>query len=186
MSDKSSRDGLSDIEIAWQHDDVANGHVARSRQHEQNCVGDLPGLDQRPGRDRLFEVLLGPVGDQRRDHRTRRDRAYANPVLQNLTTHRLDKAGHRPLRGGIDGLPGNRKMPGDGTGHDDVAVAPLDHVRQNVVHVLDDDVDIEIEHPVNHGGVSVDEISADVRAGVRVQNVDRMSQTLHWHMADAL
>ena len=58
------------------------------------------------------------------------------------------------------------------TRDDDVARAPLHHVRQNVVHVLHHDIDVEVEHPVDGARVGVDEVAADVKPRIGVQDVE--------------
>ncbi len=58
------------------------------------------------------------------------------------------------------------------TGDDDVARPALDHVRQHVVHILHHDVDIQVQHPVNGPGVGIDQIAADIRTCVCMQDVE--------------
>ena len=72
----------------------------------------------------------------------------------------------------IDRLPRRRKVSSQGTGHDNVAHPSSNHVWQDVVNVLHHNVDVEIQHPVNCCRVGVDQIAADVSAGIGMQDVD--------------
>ena len=60
-----------DVEIRRQDDHVPNGHMARAGQHEQNGISDFTRLDQAAAFFGLLEVLLGPIGKERADHRPR-------------------------------------------------------------------------------------------------------------------
>jgi hypothetical protein len=125
-----------EIEIRGQHDDVANCHAARPRQHEHNHASHFAGFKETSRLPGLLQLLRRPVREQCADDGSRRDRAHANAVLENLASHRLDKAVDRPLGRRLDRLPWRRKMGGQGARDDDVARSALNHVRQHVVHIL--------------------------------------------------
>src|ERR1700722_18834485 len=161
-----------EVEIGGQHAHLSNGHAARPRQHERHDIGHFTSLEQAPGLPGLLQLLRRPVREQRSDYGAGRDRAHANAVLEHLSSHRLDKAIDRPFGGCIDRLPWRGKMGRQGTCHDNIARAPLDHVRQHVVHVLHHDIDVQIEHPVDSRSIGVDQVAADIRAGVCVQDVE--------------
>jgi hypothetical protein len=61
------------------------------------------------------------------------------------------------------------------TRDDDVTHPTLDHVRQHVVHILHHNVDIQVQHPVDIPSVCIDQVAANVRTRIRMQNVDLAS-----------
>ncbi len=63
-------------------------------------------------------------------------------------------------------------MGRQGTRDDDVARPTLDHVRQHVVHILHHDVDIQVQHPVDSPSVGIDQVAADVRTRICMQDVE--------------
>ena len=63
-------------------------------------------------------------------------------------------------------------MGRQGTRDDDVARPTLDHVRQHVVHILHHDVDIQVRHPVDSPSVGIDQVAADVRTRIGMQDVE--------------
>jgi hypothetical protein len=63
-------------------------------------------------------------------------------------------------------------MGRQGTRDDNVARPVLDHVRQHVADVLDHDVDIQVQHPVNSHRIGIDQVAADIRARIRMQDVE--------------
>ena len=58
------------------------------------------------------------------------------------------------------------------TRDDDVARPLIDHVTQDVVHVLHDDVDVEVEHAIDALVVRIDEIATDVGTCIGMQYVE--------------
>ena len=93
-------------------------------------------------------------------------------MLEDLASHRLDKAVDRPLGRRIDRLPWRRKMGRQGTRDDDVARPTLDHVRQHAVHILNHDIDIQVQHLVDSPSVGIDQVAADVRTCICMQDVE--------------
>ena len=63
-------------------------------------------------------------------------------------------------------------MGRQGTRDDDVARPTLDHVRQHVVDILHHDVDIQVQHPVDGPSVGIDQVAAEVRTRICVQDVE--------------
>jgi hypothetical protein len=63
-------------------------------------------------------------------------------------------------------------MGRQGTRNDDVARPTLDHVRQHVVHILHHDVDVQVQHPVYSPCVGIDQVAANIRSRIGVQDVE--------------
>ena len=134
----------------------------------------------------------GQSASSARDDWAGRDRTDAKAVLEHLAPHRLHEAVDRPLRRCVHRLPGRGVVGGERTGHDDVARAARDHVRQHVVHVLHHDVDVEVQHAVDGRRVGIDQVAADVecrhwrgrcRAGRPARGCAASSLHTHWGRA---
>ena len=72
-----------------------------------------------------------------------------DPALENLPPDRLNKAVDRPFGRRVDRLPRCRKMGCQRTRDDDVTRPTLNHVRQHVVDILHNNVDVQVQHPVD-------------------------------------
>jgi hypothetical protein len=152
-------------------DEIPNRDVSRAGEHEQHGRGHFLGLHQAPGRQRVIELRLRPVAQQRRDDGAGRDRADADSVPCDLSPERVYERLDRVLRGRVDRLDNDRDEAGDRAGHDDVAGLPLDHVRQDRVDGSERRVYVEVQHPVPGVGVAPDDVAPDVRSRVGVEDV---------------
>src|SRR5690554_5898962 len=160
------------VEIARQDHHVANGDIARTRQDVHDRIGYIGRLDDAAGLLGLAQILLRPVGQQGAVDGTGRDRGNTDAVFQDLAAYGLDEAGHGPLGGSVDRLPGNGEMPGYRAGHHDVADATLDHVRQDVMDVLHYHADVEAHHPVDGVRIGIEQLTPDVATGIGVEDIE--------------
>ena len=62
-----------------QDDGIADRYAALPGQHEEDGIGHLLGLHQAAVSERLFHLRLGPVVEERGDHRSRHDRPTRMP-----------------------------------------------------------------------------------------------------------
>src|SRR5919112_5237268 len=104
-----------------QNDEIPNGDVSRSRQHEQDRFGDFRGLQQASCGQLLLELRLGPVLDQGGDHGAWGDGADAQSVFRNLTPHCMYEGLHSMLGGRVDRLPDYWDETSNRAGDDDIA-----------------------------------------------------------------
>ncbi len=72
----------------------------------------------------------------------------------------------------IDRLPRRREMRGEQARDDDVAGAARDHVRQHVVDILHHTLTLRFSIRSIAAGIGIDEVAADIDAGIGVRDVE--------------
>ena len=78
-------------------------------------------------------------------------------------------------------------MVSNRTGQDDIAAAPLLHVRQHRMHGPERRVDVEVKHAIPLVGITVQDFAVDISTGIGVEDVEPSSEAedLRHHCGDA-
>jgi hypothetical protein len=115
---------------AREHDEVADGDIARTRQHEDDGIGDIFGAKAFAGSGATLDLCRIPDAPEFIEHYSGRHRSDPDASLQQLPAESVHKRLNGMLGSTVNRFPVNGLVPGNGTRHYDITRSALDQMRQ--------------------------------------------------------